>query len=242
VNELIEYRDCSVIVDVGANIGLFLHFVATMCTGTTIYSLEPIPHLFEILKRNSEAIRNHNIHLFNCGLSSTPGEAEFHFFPHCAARSTMYVHGSPIDFSPEGRQREKDFAIRTFDELPASGMRTAVALLPGVARSWLAGLAMRAFARHKRVRCPLKTLSQLIADNGIEEIDILKIDVEGSEAEILKGIDAGDWPKIRQMMVEVHESAGDVHDEVIGTLESRGYRLSIDRNPAYPIPMIFASR
>lgn len=243
LNELIEYRDGSVIVDVGANIGLFVHFVTEKCRKTKIYSVEPIPDLFEVLRRNSAMITGHEIHLFNFGLSGSPGEAEFLFFPNCAARSTMHVHGSPAELTPEARKRERDFWLQTFDELPGGAIRVAIGLLPSYARSWLAWFSRRYFARHKKIQCKLKTLSQLIAENGIDTIDILKIDVEGSEADILLGIEESDWPKIRQLMVEVHEPAGEVFDEVTRCLESHGYRLAIDRNPAYPlVPMIFASR
>ena len=38
-------------------------------------------------------------------------------------------------------------------------------------------------------RRPVRTLSALIEEAGLDRIDFLKIDVEGAEAEVLAGID-----------------------------------------------------
>ena len=36
-------------------------------------------------------------------------------------------------------------------------------------------------------------------------MDLLKVDVERAELEVLMGIDAADWPRIRQIAMEVHD-------------------------------------
>ena len=39
-------------------------------------------------------------------------------------------------------------------------------------------------------------------------MDLLKIDVERAEKEVLQGILPSDWPKIRQVAMEVHDVDG----------------------------------
>ena len=45
----------------------------------------------------------------------------------------------------------------------------------------------------------------MIHDEGVDRIDLLKLDVEGAEFDALEGIVASDWPRIGQVIVEVHE-------------------------------------
>ena len=59
--------------------------------------------------------------------------------------------------------------------------------------------------KEERYTCRLRTLSEVIAEAGLERIDLLKIDVQKAELDVLMGLDDSDWPKIRQMVVEVHD-------------------------------------
>ena len=47
-------------------------------------------------------------------------------------------------------------------------------------------------------RCAMTTVSALMAEHKLERIDLLKIDVEGAELDVLRGICPGDWPRIHQ--------------------------------------------
>jgi hypothetical protein len=51
---------------------------------------------------------------------------------------------------------------------------------------------------------------------------LLKVDVEGDELNVLLGIDAAHWPMIRQVVVEVHDVDGRLHD-VCRLLRGVGY-------------------
>ena len=41
-------------------------------------------------------------------------------------------------------------------------------------------------------------------------IDVLKIDVEGAELDVLKGISAEDWAKVQVAVIEVHDKNGNL--------------------------------
>lgn len=50
------------------------------------------------------------------------------------------------------------------------------------------------------------TLSKILADNGIEEIDLLKIDIEGSEKEVFSAPNVDEWlSKVKVMVVVLHD-------------------------------------
>ena len=69
------------------------------------------------------------------------------------------------------------------------------------------------------------TLSDLFAVWAVSSIDLLKVDVEGDELLVLRGIRAADWPKIRQVVCEVH----DVHGRLEGVcqlLRRHGLRVT----------------
>ena len=63
-------------VDVGANIGHVTHFLS-QCVGEggRVYSLEPVPDTFDILRHNVRKLDLRNVELFNCAASSREGSA-----------------------------------------------------------------------------------------------------------------------------------------------------------------------
>jgi hypothetical protein len=56
----------------------------------------------------------------------------------------------------------------------------------------------------------------------------VKIDVEGSEWNVLEGIAEEDWPKIRQFVVEAHDVDGRV-EKMRSVFENRGYRTVVSQ-------------
>ena len=72
------------------------------------------------------------------------------------------------------------------------------------------------------VQCKLTTLSNICREYSIPRIDLLKIDVEGAELDVLRGIEEEDWPKIKQIAMEIHYSEN-LRDETKKLLHSRGF-------------------
>ena len=70
----------------------------------------------------------------------------------------------------------------------------------------------------------------MIAETGVGEIDLLKIDAEKSELAILKGIEENDWPKIRQIVVEVHST--ETLNILLPMLERKGFEIKVERESA----------
>jgi amino acid adenylation domain-containing protein/FkbM family methyltransferase len=187
----ITLADDACIFDVGANIGLFSLFASYSCRRARIYAFEPIPPVFDLLRLNV-ALHGLDAHLFACGLADTEQPALFTYYPHCSIISGRFAD------QQEDRAVVKIY-LRNQQRLAVPGMALASEELDEL----LAGrLTSETFS------CPLRPLSSVLREQGIEQIDLLKIDVEKSEMAVLGGIAEEDWPKIRQIVIEVLDVEG----------------------------------
>lgn len=50
------------------------------------------------------------------------------------------------------------------------------------------------------------TVGKLLADSGFDEIDLLKVDIEGAEKEVFSAPDVDEWlPKVKVLTIELHD-------------------------------------
>src|ERR1051325_1925858 len=194
--------DC--VFDVGANIGLFTLFVHQRCGGARVFAFEPSPPTFAVLKTNVE-MHAPNARPYQCAVSDKPGMAEFTFYPKISASSGLYANVA-----------EDAGVTRAFIENQSGLGRYADELLEG---------------RFEAVRyeCWLRTLSEVIAEEGVERIDLLKVDVEKSELDVLRGLSAKDWTKVRQVVLEVHDTGGRL-EAVTSLLNQHGFEVAVDQH------------
>src|SRR5262249_17035226 len=80
----------------------------------------------------------------------------------------------------------------------------------------------------EEVECRLERLSEIIAEQKIERIDLLKLDVEKREWDVLQEIDPGDWPKIREVVVEVHDLDGRL-ERMQQLLAEQGFVVEVEQ-------------
>lgn len=189
-----------VVFDVGANIGLFTLWLAEQFgCDLAIYAFEPIPAIFEVLSKNVQRHQLSNAHLFPFGLSKESQVLEFAYFPIAPIISTAF---------PNGWKDELGAAmLHNLDQMPT--LVRWLAFLPISLRRVVIRQLFK-FVSAEPVECVVEPLSKIIRERGVQQIDLLKIDVEKSELDVLLGIADEDWPKIRQIVVEVH----DVDDRV----------------------------
>ena len=91
----------------------------------------------------------------------------------------------------------------------------------------------------KSVDCELKRLSTIIKQENIDRIDLLKVDCEGAELGVIKSIDDADWPKIKSLVVEVHDSNGRL-DLIKSILEKQGFTsLYVEREAGLEDTQLF---
>lgn len=186
------------VFDVGANIGFFILFVNRLISDGQIFGFEPIPDVFEVLRLNTDRHNKLAIRLLNCGLSKQAGQIEFAYFPRTSVASTMFP-----DLSADYKRNSRQFVLEEM-RLVHPLLRWAVDVTPGWLWYPLTESLRRYYQSSKMVACQLRKLSDVIREEQVETIDLLKVDTEGAEEDVLAGIDAEHWPIIRQAVVEVH--------------------------------------
>jgi hypothetical protein len=82
--------------------------------------------------------------------------------------------------------------------------------------------------KKRRFRCEVRTLSEVVRTWDVPRVDLLKIDVEGSEWEVLAGVAPELWQRVRQVVVEVHDVTGRV-GAVDQLLKRQGFETAVDR-------------
>ncbi|HEX8904980.1 MAG TPA: amino acid adenylation domain-containing protein, partial [Longimicrobiaceae bacterium] len=192
------------VFDVGANIGMFTLSVARRCPRARVFAFEPIPPVAEALRLNA-ALHGGDVHVLECGLAEAEGQAEFTFYPNASVLSGRHAAVE------EEREVVKAYLLNQDGDAPEGVEPDLDALLDY-------RLSTQQFA------CRLRTLSSVIREEGVERIDLLKVDVEKSELEVLAGLEDGDWEKVRTVALEVHDTDGRLA-RVRALLESRGFRV-----------------
>ena len=82
------------------------------------------------------------------------------------------------------------------------------------------------------------TISEIIDQERVSRINLLKVDVEKSEREVLAGIRAEHWSLIDQVVMEVDDKNGTL-EEIRTLLGSRGFKVTTDQEPLLKDTAIF---
>jgi hypothetical protein len=244
------------IFDVGANVGLFALTAARATPHLRIHCFEPVPLLFEALRRNLAAQVPHAV-AHRVALARTGGPGSIVFDPYSTVTGSIYpdifrrAAGPGTSLLAWAKAGIADLervepgamtrALRAGLANAATAPLALTAMLPIYA---LLDLRRRLFTR--RLRCELRRLSDVLTTLGRPAVDLIKVDVEGAEEDVLLGIDDGDWPLLRQFVIEVHDLDGRL-DRMAHLLETRGYRTVRDRQPwalhaVMNISTLYASR
>lgn len=219
----INIKDNDTVLDVGANIGLFTRFILQQAQNLKIYAFEPITPIFKVLKLNTINLPA-EIHLFNFGLGEKEIDLEFNYYPKVSGDSAA------IKFNWDFKVSK---FVEHYNELVCKEFPIA-RLIPKKYRKRVVNSGLKKVYQAEKVMGKIKTLSKVIEENNIEQIDLLKIDAENYEKYVLAGIDVNDWPKIRQISMEVHthvKGEENLLDEISSSLEQKGYEIHRGGNP-----------
>lgn len=87
------------VLDIGANIGWYSINIAMHDHSLKVYSFEPIPKTYMLLKKNLELNGVKNVETFNLGFSDHPGEIEFYYYKEgsCNASSALLTDRNDIE-------------------------------------------------------------------------------------------------------------------------------------------------
>ncbi len=198
--------DGACIVDVGGHVGMFGLWAGSVARDVKVYACEPMPESADFYRLNAD-LHGLDAVVTTCGISDVPGRAQFTYYPEMSLMSGR--------FADEATERET--------------LRRVIAndgAAPVVEDDQLADMLSDRLAS-TQVDVELRTVSQVIRDNGLTVVDVLKVDAEKSELAVLQGIEPAHWPIIRQVVVEVH----DIDDRVAVVtqmLETRSFQVVVE--------------
>ena len=156
LNKEKRIHEGDVIVDLGANVGMFTRW-AYMEGANKVIAFEPDKRYFNLLKLNSDP----RTILFNAAVSNSIGSTILYESDHFGGSNTHGVPGC-----------KNSYSVRTY------------------------------------------TLDYLFQSGLIDEIDFLKIDIEGAEHEAFNGISNENLMKVKTIAMEYHNSHMNYDEEM----------------------------
>lgn len=206
------------VLDVGANVGVAAVYFGAVCHAGRVHSFEPVGPVFEILRANVAGLAACRVH--HHGLAARGGSLPFTYYPGASAMSGLYANP------------ERDRAL----------VRTVLINRGLSDREADQQLADR--YRPETLSCQVRTLSSVLREQEIAQVKLLKIDVERAELDVLRGIEEGDWPKIEQVVIELHDEDG--RSQTVGAdLRRRGFRVTCEDEAQMrgtSVRMLYAAR
>jgi 31-O-methyltransferase len=213
----VEVREGDVVLDVGANVGVAAAFFAE-CGAGVVHSFEPVEPIFRLLSRN---LRHFPVCIgHNYGLSSSCRSSPITYYPKADAMSGLDADAD------ESRRNVLTYMRNTGTSGPEAERQLA--------------------DRYEAITlaCELRTLSSVLQEESLDHVDLLKVDVEKAELDVLRGIEETDWPRIRQVVAEVHDQRGR-GATMARMLTSHGFSVHLEQEPEWtgtPIRMLYARR
>jgi len=232
INAILARKNVTVF-DVGANVGLFSMEVLRRTEGLgQIHSFEPIPETFSRLEKNLKPFNLPNIHLYNLGLGEADLTVTFMYTPMAASVSSRYdMYGADDNKMGLSMIYNKTLADKFHVNIPGF-LKYLPRSVNSVLLTMLSFLFRKFIGKPHPVECKITTLSKIVAEQQIEKIDLLKVDVEKAEMDVLTGISPADWAKIDAIVLEVHDIPG--REEAIKKLLTQHSfkRIEVDKEEA----------
>lgn len=167
----------ALVVDVGANIGLFGSYILEHQPAVRLVCIEPAPLCFEALRLN--LIGSNQLHLLQAAAGATSGLVTLFFHPRYTMTSSLdpdcsLVAEAMASWSPVSLREATEVQRAEFAEV-----------LPDIIRRRL---------EHVPIIVPVRRLDDLLTTCGaVGRIDLLKVDVEGAEVAVLEGLGRRGW-------------------------------------------------
>ncbi|MEV7770829.1 FkbM family methyltransferase [Kitasatospora sp. NPDC086791] len=208
-----------VVFDVGANIGFAAYLFTDLVPGLRVYSFEPAAACYACLSENA-ARHPADITAIRAAVGSAPGRAELTYYPKSPAQSSLYPD------TDEDRRNSTAYMVNS-----GIGADLADAILS---------------AMHQGHSYPVEvtTVAAALDEYAVDEIALLKIDVERAEQDVLDGVGEAGWSRIRRIVAEIHDTDGRLRS-ITGQLSGRGFTVEVGQEPLLAgtnVHMLLATR
>lgn len=235
----IDFAPGATVLDVGANIGVFSAAVYERLDGDVrIFAFEPLPPLYATLERNAREFFDGHLTTLPYGLAAGEAELDFSYFP----AATIFSSSLRNEGNVEDERRRVTATI--VEMIRQGGLGPVLRRIPAPVLRLFVGRQLRSLRQLETHRVRVRPLSPVLDEQGIDRIDLLKVDVEGAELDVLQGIEERHWPLVQQAVVEV-EHWQQNRDTVCTLFAARGFKVRAEQEPAQrpgDIGMVFAVR
>lgn len=233
----ITVKEHDVVFDVGANIGLFTLFISNLVPNLQIFTFEPAPAIFQVLEANIASI-SARVKTYNIGLGEQNKIVDFFYYPKVSGDSTPV----PFDWEYKVQKYLEHYEEAICQDVPSARF------VPKFLRKRVVEAGLKRVYKPQKITCQIRSLSEIIAENRVEKIDMLKIDAENYEKQVIDGVKDEDWDKINQISMEVHthiKGGENLMNEMIELLESKGFKTELgdeSRETIMGVYMVYAKR
>src|SRR6185312_927012 len=196
---------------------MFTLFASERCQRGRIYAFEPLAPLCSTLRLNC-GLSQAPVEIFPYGLGSEEQVTSFSYYPRYTMMSGISEYADEeVDVRVIERYLANEVAV---------GVEGAEELLDQ-SRQLLAGRFMV-----EEQECRIRRLTDVLKEESIDCVDLLKIDVQRAELKVLEGLEADDWKKIRQVVLEAHDE-NEGHGplaEIVGLLQGHGFEVVTEQD------------
>lgn len=185
------------IVDVGAHVGMFDLYMKQKYPSAKIAAFEPAPETFNALHRNLEMHNISGVVTYPFGLGTEAATANLTYYPIAHANTT---------FAPKEKEPMKKLLTGMLGQDFTEEAFTCV-----------------------EIPVPVNRLSHFLDyyHPDITKIDLLKVDVEGTELEVTGGLDDKHWAMVHNVVLEVSDVHGAM-SKIKSLLQSKGFIVTCE--------------
>lgn len=162
----VNLKKGDIVIDIGANLGIFSIYLGLLYPDITIYAFEPVKQTYDNLVKNIEINNVKNVKVFNLAVTKDGRDLKMYYLQEIPGSSFIED------------VKDTETSIRQFNKAQNK--------------------------RHEIVKST--TLDDILKDNKIKKVKLLKIDCEGSEDEILRASEK--LSDIEHIIGEIHYGQG----------------------------------